>query len=975
MAWGQGGSGRPGQGTGRFEQWRAGWRVALRMARRDVRRHRGRSILITVMVGLPVLLLVAGSTLWFSEDLDTEERLPLQVGQSQGYLVGPRPQALTQLLDPNTFYGNGSDHAPAAKPVPGFGPGTEAAALGELVGGRLHPMTSIRGTARVDGHRFTVTVVGADATDGGGVLSPRASLETGRWPTGPDEALVTALGVAAGLPATGTFELTTDDGKGGQTTRTVTLVGTGQGFSSWSPSQVTPAELVMTPMSPDLAETQWLVERNSPITWPEIEQLNTYGVGAYSRYVVQHPETMQVPDGMGLLSSGSISALYGVGGASLGLLLLTTLLAGPAFAVSAARQRRTLALASSNGATTAQLRRSVLAQALVLGALSSLVGAAIGLAAGLAAVVLIGRLRPNHFFGPLEVPWSAMALVTAAGVLSSVVAALIPSRGLGRLDIVSVMRGQSVSPRLRKRVPVVGAVLAGVGVAAVSLASFQTADVYFFVFLGGVLLLVIGALLVVPLVLALGGRRAHRLPLAARMAAREAGRLRGRATPTVAAIMAGAAVLTTVCIALQGDTLRKAKEYQPVLADGQAMVYPPGGPDPTAAMAETTAAIRRADPTVRTLGLIGLGFEDVPANRLAAPRAGCTPREVIVEDDDMAAVEGREVTRGDPPPKCATVSTSGSSSGSQLIAADLDELTTMLDLTPEQRAGLAQGAVAILDPDFARALPHQSRWGSAPLAIEQMRPVDLDVVDGRATFFRYTLTPGPDGRPTIQDHDGTDVVTLPVVHLGHDQWVRIVNGGSGGPGGIITTHTASRLGLQQFPNYIVLRGNGPITGEQEQRIFDAVGAVAGEVPMHVERGFQRDDGLIIALVIGVIALIILVATLIATALGQAEAAPLLGTLAAVGATRRTRRAMAGAQATYLGLLGAVLGVLVGVAPGIALSRIMTARYTDQGMDVSTVVIDVPWLQILLPVVLVPLVAGALAWLSVRRAPVVTRRAT
>ena len=124
-----------------------------------------------------------------------------------------------------------------------------------------------------------------------------------------------------------------------------------------------------------------------------------------------------------------------------------------------------------------------------------------------------------------------------------------------------------------------------------------------------------------------------------------------------------------------------------------------------------------------------------------------------------------------------------------------------------------------------------------------------------------------------------------------------------------------------------------------------------------------------------IALIILVATLIATALAQAEAAPLMGTLAAVGATRRTRRALAASQAMNLALVGAVLGVLVGLAPGTAISRILTATYNDGRMDDSTVIISIPWVQILAPVLLVPLVAGALAWVSIRRAPVVVRRAT
>src|ERR671920_672785 len=55
------------------------------------------------------------------------------------------------------------------------------------------------------------------------------------------------------------------------------------------------------------------------------------------------------------------------------LFTLPPLLVGPAFAVGAPRQRRTLALAATNGAETRQLRRTVLAQALVLGATGAVV--------------------------------------------------------------------------------------------------------------------------------------------------------------------------------------------------------------------------------------------------------------------------------------------------------------------------------------------------------------------------------------------------------------------------------------------------------------------------------------------------------------------------------------------------------------------------------------------------------------------------
>ncbi len=973
MTRGQGNSERPEQGAGRFERWRAGWRVALRMARRDVRRHRGRSILITVMVGLPVLLLVAGSTLWFSEDLNTAERLPLQLGQSQGYLVGPQDHQLRQLLDPTMGYGVGSGDAPSPpQPVPGFGPGNEADALGELVGGSVHAITSAGGAVRIDGRLVRVSILGVDATtpEKARLVTPRVSLTSGRWPSRPGEVLVTPVGAASGLPTSGTFQLRTD-GSGAEDphTQTVTVVGTGRGFQTWGGAQVQPVEVITTPFPRSAIEVQWLVERNSPITWPEIEQLNRYGIGVYSRYVILHPETARLPQGYG--PPDSTSALYVVGAATLGLLLLTSLLAGPAFAVSAARQRRTLALAASNGATTAQLRRSVLAQALVLGVLSSLLGAAAGLVAGVAGAVIVGAWKPWHFFGPLEVPWAAVTIVAGAGVLSSVIAALIPSRGLARLDIVAVMRGLAVSPRLRRRVPVVGAVLAGIGVAAVLFASFRYENTYFFVFLGGVLLIVVGALLMVPLVLALGARLAQRLPLATRMAAREAGRLRGRATPTVAAIMAGAAVLTTACIALQADTLRQAANYRPTLAPGQALLNGPGGPDTTA---ELTAAIHQVEPSIQALNLQSLSGDGQSTIALTAVPAGCTLTETIKTND--SSVNTDITISVDQPPRCAALSTAGTLPGSALQAADLDEIASVLDLTPTQRNALANGAIAVLDPDAAKELPRQTQWhNTEAVDVNQLRPVDIPVSDGTVTLSRYRVTPTTPGGGGTVDEQAEDAVRLPVVTIGHSQWVRAIVTWSGGPGALISTQTAEKLHLRASPNATILRGDGPITVEQEQRIADAVTGISADATVHVERGFQRSDALIISIVIAVISLVILVATLIATALGQAEAAPLLGTLAAVGATRGTRRAMAAAQAAYLALLGAFLGLTVGIAPGIAISRLITATYTDNGMDLSTVVIDIPWLQILLPVLLVPLVAAALAWVSIRRAPMVTRRAT
>ena len=83
------------------------------------------------------------------------------------------------------------------------------------------------------------------------------------------------------------------------------------------------------------------------------------------------------------------------------------------------------------------------------------------------------------------------------------------------------------------------------------------------------------------------------------------------------------------------------------------------------------------------------------------------------------------------------------------------------------------------------------------------------------------------------------------------------------------------------------------------------------------------DKLLALIVLSFIGLIILVATLVSTALSTAETQSMMGTFAAVGATRMTRRNLAAAQAGSLGVVGALLGTLVGFVPGIALARATT----------------------------------------------------
>ena len=88
--------------------------------------------------------------------------------------------------------------------------------------------------------------------------------------------------------------------------------------------------------------------------------------------------------------------------------------------------------------------------------------------------------------------------------------------------------------------------------------------------------------------------------------------------------------------------------------------------------------------------------------------------------------------------------------------------------------------------------------------------------------------------------------------------------------------------------------------------------------------------------------------------------------------------MAGAAAFLLAAVGCVLGVAVGLVPGIAISRALTSAGWDPVNGVpegQETILVIPWLSLLIVGVLVPMVAGAIAWAGIRKAPQVTRRST
>ena len=951
---GAGSAGRRGsRGAGGFAGWRAGWRSALLLARRDVAKHRGRSALVVLLVGLPVLLISGALTAFATDDVSPLESMPRAMGQAQAVVslsdAGPAAQRVEQGPYPMEGYGTGG---PAAREpgVPQGAPWTPER-VQRLTGGTVLATGTAMVRAEVDDRHIEVDGLLVDARQP--ATRGMASLTSGRWPRTTDEVVVTPEGAAAGLPTHGTVAV------GGQGHRaTVTVVGTG---TAWA-TATAQADLVALPAAAQAWQASaerprsFLVARSRPVTWTDVKRLNAHGLLVESRQVFEHPQEAQADPEAGFEADTGDAVMAGIVALLVvGILLETMLLAGPAFAVSAARQRRSLALIASNGARRSQLRRYVLAQAVLLGVLAAVSGALLGAGAGL--LVLRWWASSGHATnasGPVDIPvWEVLGVVACASV-ASVVAAYLPARGASRLDLIGVLRGQGVTTRpVHRGLPVIGGVLAGLGAVALAMTianhGHETGIVV------GALLLVAGALLLIPWLLSGVGRLGGRLPLSLRMATRDVGRQRGRGAPAVAAIMVAVTALTALALANTSDQTQAARDYQPQALMGEGLVHGggPGWP------ADVVSLVHRQAPgldltQVRRVGVsqwVGPGSAGADSDSPRATTVVRLQKASCAVAAPAARGKGLVVPGYGPVGRCSALGSDRYDQRASIGVVDLPGARDLLGLTGAQVEVLARGGILVA-------------------------PGRKAVHDGRATVLTGTrrVTPYAEVVGRLRD---PEVVHVPAATVGTSTLDRF--GMVGTTGALATPATAAAHHWPTFTDALRLSDpGGTISDDAEQAIAQRLPETAF---LYVERGYRSNLALLYSLLFGVFGTLVLVATLISTALAQAEGRADLGTLAAVGATRRLRRTVAGSQAFVVALVGGLLGLVVGFVPGVALTWPLTTNSaiydpaTGEVQSSAAPVIDIPWLVLAGVVIGVPVLAALVAAAAIRKSPEVTRRAT
>ena len=295
--------------------------------------------------------------------------------------------------------------------------------------------------------------------------------------------------------------------------------------------------------------------------------------------------------------------------------------------------------------------------------------------------------------------------------------------------------------------------------------------------------------------------------------------------------------------------------------------------------------------------------------------------------------------------KCLVAGTQANGSG-MVLALPTDELLRRLDLSDADAAKVRAGAAVVYGGEGPTAEVASGSYAADPTAQQPVEP-DLQV-----------------------ERDET----VPAVHL---PLTKENSGRLLGANLAFAADSPTVAGLDTRPASWTVRteDGSPVPDAALERMQQSLGD-QGNVQR--EDGFQREDRLVVGILLGVFALLILVVTLTSTALTLAEQQTDQATLAALGATRGTRRVMAAAQAFMLAAVGCVLGVAVGIVPGIAISKPLTTSGYDpltfQSVDTPGILV-IPWAALLVVGVVVPLLAAALAAAGIRRAPQVTRRAT
>lgn len=946
---------------------RAGWVVALRIARREVARAKGRSALVLALIMLPVLVVTLASTLLRTAEVTTVEGLPRELGAADAAVAPPWPTTeqdrggILQCPDSSCAMS-----APGTPPATVRDQATAEAHIRSVLGAdaRLLAIPSAEVGAMVGDRSLRVRATEADLADP--LLAPMVSLRQGRAPAAAGEVVVTEPLARAGAAIGSSVSL----GEFGE----ATVVGVVRSLRVADEAFAAPGGLGIPMVSPDATNhARWLVSAPGEVSWEAVRALNAERMVVTSGAVITDPPTRSelaadpatapLVDMMQPGGSGTLPAVIGLLVAMIALEVV--LLAGPAFAVGAAQQTRALGLIAAQGGTARQLRRVVLGQAVVLGGLAAVGGVVLGLVAAGLLVAVLPRLIPSTAgMGPFDVGWLEVGLVAGLGFASAVIAALAPARAAARMDPVRAMAGRRPQPRATRRHPLLGMVLVGLGIGLALVGAYPSrprasssggpgGDGSLLIAAGAVVA-VLGVVLLAPLAVRLLARLARRAPLAGRYALRDMARNQLRTAPAVAAVAAVVAGAVALGIATSSDSAQSQAIFTPTrpIGDGIVAIYPDQLPP-----AEQTRLWQALGDAVQT--------------RFPAARVTAIP---ALSDPYTGAISGATLMLTDAtvlPPGATGVFDPGSVGAAQQSAAGM--------------TGVRYGGILVGQTGLA---------GISDLLTAEQRQRATDALDaGTAVVLRNA--PAPQDAGTAQfDLTRLDLSALAAEELPRLDTYTVPAIGVQVPGiglpaaAVIPDALATRAGVTPVTGALLVDADTPLTEADRQRLQFVIdnepAIVAAQVDGYaaVETGWTNDLRTIQLILFAAAGVLVLAGSLTAALLALSDARADFATLGAVGGAPRIRRRISGVYGAAIAFTGAALGAAVGFIPGVAITYPLTTdhwtpamigRVSTGGQPIADHYLVIPWPMIATLVVGLPILVGLFVAATTRsRLPMVAR---
>ncbi|MFF8834065.1 FtsX-like permease family protein [Streptomyces sp. NPDC015130] len=954
-----------------MKTWFHSWRAAIRIARRDAWRSKGRSALVLAMIALPILGVSALDLTYRSSELSAAEKAERSMGTADAIFRDAEVEGVPILQDPP-----GEMHTPAKDYKDQAWPNgptdvTKAIPAGSTV------LTDRSGPAKLTTAHGLLSTEVRELKASDPISRGIMTLLSGRFPEKSDEVMATSHFLeSSGLSVGSTLSARNFE-------RTYRIVGSYELPDALGVDQVNalPGAFLAdyakavekSGLSAPGTTTAYLVKKSGGFTWNTVQQINAKGVVVTSRAVMLDPPAKsEVPlyakENWGSYDSSpaaDAAALAAVG-TVVGLAMLEIcLLAGPAFAVGARRSRRQLGLVGANGGARSHIRAIVLSGGLVIGVAAAVVGTVL-------AVVLTLALQPvledtmNQRFGAFDVRPLELLGIALLAVLTGLLSAIVPAITASRQTVLASLTGRRGVRRSSRVLPLIGLAAILVGAAIALFGSLASES--FIIVAGGSAIAELGVVAMTPALVGLFGRTGRWLPLSPRLALRDAVRNRGRTAPAVAAVLAAVAGTVAVSTFMASSEAQQRAAYEARLPNGavSAFVLEEGGRD--------VPAVREAVERILPVD-VRADVERVSVGKPGCPPwgggKGCGRYEVVLPPANEC-------------PLYATVP-AGSGDPSERFTPDQRRKMITEDWRCDQSSGggwisvdsgLLVGdekvlkVLGVTDPGAAKALAEGKIVTFSRAEIDKSGAVGIKQVTDIAAADKASEK----GLPTPGK-----VSSVPAYLVPKDQK-------SYGVKLLMTPATAKAAGLATVPAGAYFSTERMPDTEQRQKLDGELAKLGSSVDLHVEEGFVNEDSLFLISLAVFAGLVTIGAAGIATGLAQADAEADLKTLAAVGAPPRVRRTLSGFQCGVVAAMGVILGSAAGVLPAVGLrlteEREALAFYEQaiqQGWDNGGsgppyVPIVIPWETLGGLLVAVPLGAALLAALVTRSRGAVARRA-